>query len=223
MKQRIILEEDLTMDELQNKISNGARFIIFQYCISILFAVSLRRFSPAILIEDSAILSRRQRKYNILSLIFGWWGIPWGPIYTVKSINLNKKGGLDITDDILLNVTQDGLNKREIELKITNTLFCKPDKWDIKAFKKALVKKFERDYNVKNIVVGLFINTEEDEAPHYTIGLNIEKAYDKYKSLVTDSLYTQFRKYTYFEFVDLKEEDDIFRLLEKQGETIIKR
>jgi len=29
-----------------------------------------------------------------LSLLFGWWGIPWGPIYTVQAIGSNFRGGL---------------------------------------------------------------------------------------------------------------------------------
>jgi hypothetical protein len=35
--------------------------------------------------------------YTTLSLLFGWWGIPWGPIYTVRSIVSNGDGGKKIS------------------------------------------------------------------------------------------------------------------------------
>ena len=25
------------------------------------------------------------------SLLFGWWGIPWGPVYTVRALAVNSK------------------------------------------------------------------------------------------------------------------------------------
>ena len=34
---------------------------------------------------------------SAVSLIFGWWGLPWGPIYTVQVVAKNLGGGLRIT------------------------------------------------------------------------------------------------------------------------------
>ena len=51
MKQRLIIKEQLTFDELHKAIEYGGKFVTFQYCISIVFAVTLRRFSPAIFIR----------------------------------------------------------------------------------------------------------------------------------------------------------------------------
>ncbi len=31
--------------------------------------------------------------YTVVSLVLGWWGIPWGPIYTVQSAFSNILGG----------------------------------------------------------------------------------------------------------------------------------
>lgn len=31
---------------------------------------------------------------TVVSLALGWWGIPWGPIYTVQVIHRNLRGGL---------------------------------------------------------------------------------------------------------------------------------
>lgn len=223
MRHKLIIEQDLSLSELEQKISNGSRFITFQYCVSVFFAVTLQRFSPAVLIDRDDEVVKLRKKYNILSLIFGWWGIPWGPIYTVKSISVNKKGGLDVTDDIMLNMTEEGLANREIELLKSEQLFCKPNKSDLKAFNKAFIKPFERDYNIKHLAVGLFINTEEGERPFFTVGVKAENNFEQYIEPLKASLYKYFRKHIYFEFIDLNEDDEAYRLFEKQSASIIDR
>lgn len=35
--------------------------------------------------------------YTTISLIFGWWGVPWGPIYTISSVFSNVVGGRKFT------------------------------------------------------------------------------------------------------------------------------
>lgn len=39
------------------------------------------------------------RSYTLLSLLLGWWGIPWGPIYTLQAIEKNNNGGIVLTKD----------------------------------------------------------------------------------------------------------------------------
>jgi hypothetical protein len=44
----------------------------------------------------------------LLSLLIGWWGLPWGPVYTLEMININsdKQGGAtDVTEDVLLKIS----------------------------------------------------------------------------------------------------------------------
>lgn len=31
--------------------------------------------------------------YTLASVLIGWWGIPWGPIYTIQAIEKNISGG----------------------------------------------------------------------------------------------------------------------------------
>jgi hypothetical protein len=35
------------------------------------------------------------------TLVAGWWGIPWGPIYTIQSIYNNSRGGKDVTQAVV--------------------------------------------------------------------------------------------------------------------------
>ncbi len=37
---------------------------------------------------------------NLITLLFGWWGIPFGPIKTVRTLLNNRRGGRDVTQDI---------------------------------------------------------------------------------------------------------------------------
>jgi hypothetical protein len=32
--------------------------------------------------------------------VAGWWGIPWGPIFSIQSLITNFKGGKDLTAEI---------------------------------------------------------------------------------------------------------------------------
>jgi hypothetical protein len=31
--------------------------------------------------------------FTVISLIFGWWGVPWGPVFTVRAVWRNVRGG----------------------------------------------------------------------------------------------------------------------------------
>ncbi len=223
MNQLIKIDPNINLSDLKLKINQGARFVVFQYCISLIFAISLKRFSKAYFVEKFDSTNKYAKKYNILSLVFGWWGIPWGPVYTIKSINLNRAGGVDVTEDIMLNIDEHSLKSCEIELKVTNQLFMKPGKWDQKAFNKALLRKFERDFNVRTLVAGVFINTENGEAPFFTLGYKLENNNEGFMDNLLEALHTQFRKYTHFEFVDLKLDNKVGELLVKQGLVLINR
>jgi len=38
--------------------------------------------------------------WTLLSLIAGWWGIPWGLIFTSQSLYINLRGGNDVTNEV---------------------------------------------------------------------------------------------------------------------------
>src|SRR5690606_4154726 len=108
MKYKLVINDNFTLDELRKEIQNGGRFILFPYCISLIFAVNLERFSTAIFFKKEGSVSRFKNKYNLISFVFGWWCIPWGPMQTVSDIRINNRGGIDITEDILINITEEG-------------------------------------------------------------------------------------------------------------------
>lgn len=95
--------EGLSAADLQQEADNGARFVYFQYAISII-AVTFRKTSGVYMIKKGESVSKRGMPFTIISVLFGWWGIPYGPKYTLESIRVNQKGGKDVTDEVMATV-----------------------------------------------------------------------------------------------------------------------
>lgn len=43
-------------------------------------------------------------KFTLISFFFGWWGIPWGPFWTVEAIVKNFKGGEKIIVENMIKI-----------------------------------------------------------------------------------------------------------------------
>ena len=39
--------------------------------------------------------------FTLISLFFGWWGLPWGFIYTPMALATNLGGGKDVTTEVM--------------------------------------------------------------------------------------------------------------------------
>lgn len=178
--QGLIIDETYTLKQLQQLVSQGGKFVTFRYCWSF-FLVTFTYLSPPVFIPDEIAYKKYIRRYNLISGVFGWWGFPIGPFRTWSCIQFNKRGGLDVTNDIMLNITEEGLKVREVEILSVADIFDKPDKAELKAFQKSLLKNFEMDFQVKQIVVALDINIEEEVIrPMYVVGLRVNNDFDKY-------------------------------------------
>lgn len=221
--QKIKVEEQISFSQLKEKVAKGGRFVMFKYQISIIFAVTYWRFSPAIFVENADQTKKYAKKYNVLSLLFGWWFFPRGPFYTISCLRFNLKGGLDVTDDIMLNIDEQGFADRNIKYLKTNQLFAKPDKWDLKSYRKVLLERFERDFGIRTIVAANYINLDSSKTMRI-IGIKTMSGYDKYCENCKEALSTEFRSYALFEFIDLNCGDKtIGQLLLSQGEIILDR
>lgn len=99
--------DGITLNEFYHHLDNGGRVVIYGYCISVI-AFTYRLISPPHLIRAGESQAKFKKYYNRLSLIFGWWGFPWGPIYTIDMIKINRKngGGVDVTEEVLLKVRE---------------------------------------------------------------------------------------------------------------------
>jgi len=45
-------------------------------------------------------------QWRLISLLVGWWGFPWGLIYTPMTLIQNLGGGKDVTREVLATFTQ---------------------------------------------------------------------------------------------------------------------
>jgi len=92
--------EGMTDDQLQFELQNGGRFVVFQYCISVVF-MTFKRSSDVYFFRAGEARAAKGLPFSLISLLVGWWGIPWGPIWTISTIFRNSAGGLDVTNEIL--------------------------------------------------------------------------------------------------------------------------
>jgi hypothetical protein len=229
MKYKLIIDDELTLEELETQVENGAKFKIFPYCISLFFAVTLKRLSPAIFINSSEIEQRYKRKYNRLSYIFGLWGIPWGIHYTINYTRLNKKGGIDVTKDIMLNIDSESLKNRMIELKTSSMVFAHPESDITNTFEKVFKKMRIKDSVLEKVIVGRFLNVSSSEDYHYFVGIKLQsdnenkiEEFMNYIEFVKKELYREFSKRLTFEVIDLEGTNEYVRILEEQGKEYLK-
>ncbi|CAN5517521.1 hypothetical protein BH11BAC3_BH11BAC3_35580 [soil metagenome] len=92
--------EGLTLDQINAEVSNGAKFVVFQYCFSVI-VMTFKRVSAIYFIRAGESTAQYSKGFSALTAVAGWWGIPWGPIYTIGSLSTNIKGGKDITKEVL--------------------------------------------------------------------------------------------------------------------------
>lgn len=92
--------ENLTNDEINFELQNGAKFVVYNYCFSVAI-MTFKRPSDIHFVRSNESPAAKGLPYTVLSLIAGWWGIPWGPIYTIQSVYKNSRGGIDVTQSVL--------------------------------------------------------------------------------------------------------------------------
>jgi hypothetical protein len=90
----------LSNEQVQMEVQRGARFVMYQYCISLL-VITLKRPSSIYFVRAGEGSVGKGLGFSGMSLLLGWWGIPWGPIYTLQSFWVNFRGGRDVTREIL--------------------------------------------------------------------------------------------------------------------------
>jgi hypothetical protein len=91
--------DGMSNEQVRFELERGGRFILFQYCVSVL-VVTFKRPSPIYFIRAGESAVGKGIGFTLLTLVAGWWGIPWGPIYSVQSIYRNLSGGKDVTKEI---------------------------------------------------------------------------------------------------------------------------
>ncbi|PIR94617.1 hypothetical protein COT97_00495 [Candidatus Falkowbacteria bacterium CG10_big_fil_rev_8_21_14_0_10_39_11] len=92
--------KELTRAQMVSELKHGGKLVMFQYCVSGL-VVTFKRGSAVYFIRQGESTTRHSLIYILISFLFGWWGVPWGPIHTVAAIFTNLRGGKDVTAKLL--------------------------------------------------------------------------------------------------------------------------
>jgi hypothetical protein len=101
--------EGLSTADINHELGNGAKFVVFQYCISLL-VITFRRSSNIYFIKGGESTIKHSIGFTLLTFFLGWWGIPWGPIYSIGSLVTNISGGKDVTQGIINALNNPGTN-----------------------------------------------------------------------------------------------------------------
>jgi len=99
----IIGLEGLSTAQVQDEIARGGRFVIFEYCYSVL-VLTFRRVSEVHFVRAGESTFSKSAGYNLLTLMLGWWGLPWGLIYTPLCLFRNLGGGRDVTEQVVMSL-----------------------------------------------------------------------------------------------------------------------
>lgn len=90
-----LAEQDL--GRLPELLAQGGRMVMYQWCLSMV-VLTFKRPSEIYFLRPGENAVARGLHCSFVTLFLGWWGIPWGPVYTLQSFWVNMTGGRDITE-----------------------------------------------------------------------------------------------------------------------------
>lgn len=90
----------LSSADLKRELEHGGKFVLYDYSISIV-VMTFRQSSDIYFIRSNENAVVKGLGFTLISLLLGWWGIPWGPIYTVGALYRNLSGGKNVTAEVV--------------------------------------------------------------------------------------------------------------------------
>jgi hypothetical protein len=101
--------EGLSKQQMKDMVKQGGKFVMFQYTMSIV-VMTFRENSNIYFVKPGESAAKYHWGYTLLTCLMGWWGIPWGIIYTIGTLGTNIGGGKDLTLEVSNHL---GLNSHE--------------------------------------------------------------------------------------------------------------
>jgi len=87
---------NMSPDRLRFEVQRGAKLVRYQYCFSLL-VITFKRWLEVYYIPAGESSVVKGLPWTLLTVVAGWWGIPWGPIFSIQALIINFKGGKDLT------------------------------------------------------------------------------------------------------------------------------
>jgi hypothetical protein len=82
---------------VQPETSPTVRQVRFEYCISLVF-LTWRRESEPIELRPGQSAAVASFPYCLITLLLGWWGVPWGLLLTPLVLWNNLRGGREVNE-----------------------------------------------------------------------------------------------------------------------------
>ncbi len=98
--------QGMTIEQVRNEVAKGGKFVKFTYTMSFIFLTLQRPSGSIYFIKSNESPVDYGMKYLLLSMLLGWWGIPFGPIFTIVSIVQAFKGQ-DITEIVMASLNEE--------------------------------------------------------------------------------------------------------------------
>lgn len=203
-----------SFESIMEQRNNGGKFVFYEYLIPRPIVTPGRGASKIYFIRKGE-KTNYNIKYNAITLLWGWWGLPFGPVYIPKTLS-NNKNGIDVTEDVYNNLTKEDFIKHQVVIKNISQVFMTLEKGSFKELTKCFKK-----YNIKQNtfvnapIVSLYIDTD---IPTITIGLSAEDI-DKEADLKIE-VYKYFYKNNLFKFINIDDGSELATKLKEQGESI---
>jgi hypothetical protein len=97
---KVVGTEGMGPQLVESEVARGGRFVVYQYNFSVVL-LSFRRSSDIYFVRAGENAVAKGLRFTLISLFFGWWGIPWGLIWTPMALLNNLRGGSDVTDEVM--------------------------------------------------------------------------------------------------------------------------
>lgn len=218
MKIKLANNSKYSFEEVMLAKSNGGAFVTYQWIIPTPIIKPVRRLSKVYFIPKEMKKSTYASQFNLISLIIGWWGLPYGPLEVYNSIVLNNKGGIDVTDDVYLNIDESGYKNGYFNLLKRSSKFVHPGKDETKELLKVF-KPLVHSGLLKSLpIVGIYIDCGENEMPHTILGFN-EDIKNK-KGEIEKAIRKRFRSHYAYELRQLNDDSMLMDFLAKQGKEL---
>jgi hypothetical protein len=95
----IIGIQGMTEEEIKFEVMRGARFVYYIWCVSVI-VITFKRPSKIYFLRSGENRFLKGLPFALLTLVAGWWGIPWGPIYSLQCLAKCLSGGEDVTSQV---------------------------------------------------------------------------------------------------------------------------
>lgn len=116
--------EGMTLQQIEDDVLRGGRFRVLRWNFSVII-MSFQRSAGLRYIRSTDGPGLYAWPWTLLSMVVGWWGIPWGIFFTIGTLYTNCMGGKDVTADLLASV----VGQERSSSIMTRAVRPEPDIW----------------------------------------------------------------------------------------------